>query len=86
VGGLESKRVLLSYSSEGHISILDLRRELSKIGKSTMHPLGSIGRYRPNKVASHTAADVNEYLVVVEREVGEFVARPETVIRAETLS
>lgn len=45
----------------------DMKAELSKIGKSTMHPLGAIGRYRPNKIASSTASDVNEFLVVVER-------------------
>jgi len=67
VHGLKSQKVLLSYSSEGHICMQDMKAELSKIGKSTMHPLGSIGRYRPNKVASSTASDVNEFLVVVER-------------------
>lgn len=67
VDSLKSQKVLLSYSSEGHICMQDLKAELSKIGKSTMYPLGSIGRYRPNKVASSTASDVNEFLVVVER-------------------
>jgi len=67
VHGLKSQKVLLSYSSEGHICMQDMKAELSKIGKSTMHPLGSIGRYRPNKVASSAASDVNEFLVVVER-------------------
>jgi len=67
VQSLRSERVLLSYSSEGHIWMQDMKAELSKIGKSTMYPLGAIGRYRPNKVASSTAADVNEFLVVVER-------------------
>ncbi len=47
----------------------DMKSELSKIGTSTMHPLGAIGRYRPNKVASNTASDVNEFLVIVERPV-----------------
>jgi len=69
VQGLHSEKVLLSYSSEGHISMLDMKIELSKIGASTMHPLGAIGRYRPNRVASSTASDVNEYLVVVEKGV-----------------
>lgn len=67
VHGLKSQKVLLSYSSEGHICMQDMKAELSKIGKFTMHPLGSIGRYRPNKVASSTASDVNEFLIVVER-------------------
>lgn len=67
VHSLKAQKVLLSYSSEGHICMDDMKAELSKIGKSTMHPLGAIGRYRPNKVASSTASDVNEFLVVVER-------------------
>jgi adenine-specific DNA-methyltransferase len=69
VQNLKAQKVLLSYSSEGHICMQDMRTELSKIGESTMHPLGSIGRYRPNKVASQTASDVSEFLVVVERPV-----------------
>lgn len=81
VQGLEAKRVLLSYSSEGHISMLDMKSELSKIGKSTMHPLGAIGRYRPNKVASSTASDVNEFLVVVERKTSAPLKAP-TAIKA----
>jgi len=44
-----------------------MREELSKIGKFTMHPLGSVGRYRPNKVASKSASDVNEFLVIIEK-------------------
>ncbi len=67
VHGLKAQKVLLSYSSEGHICMQDIKSELSKIGTSTMHPLGAIGRYRPNKVASSTASDVSEFLVVVER-------------------
>jgi adenine-specific DNA-methyltransferase len=64
---LKAQRVLLSYSSEGHISMQDMKQELSMTGKFTMHPLGAIGRYRPNKVASRTASDVNEFLIVAER-------------------
>lgn len=67
ITGIKAQRVLLSYSSEGHICMADMKAELSKIGESTMYPLGKIGRYRPNKVASSTAAEVNEYLVLVKR-------------------
>lgn len=67
VQGLKAQKILLSYSSEGHICMQDMKSELSKIGVYTMHPLGAIGRYRPNKVASSTASDVKEFLVVVER-------------------
>ncbi len=67
VDELKSDRILLSYSSEGHICMQDMKAELSKHGKFTMHPLGSIGRYRPNKTASRASSDVNEFLAIVER-------------------
>lgn len=66
VQSLKAQRVLLSYSSEGHICMHDMQTELSKSGKFTMHSLGAIGRYRPNKIASSTASDVNEFLVTIE--------------------
>lgn len=75
VQGLNAQKVLLSYSSEGHICMRDIKSELSKVGTSTMHPLGAIGRYRPNKAASSTASDVSEFLVVVERPL---VQQPKT--------
>jgi adenine-specific DNA-methyltransferase len=84
IDSIEAKRVLLSYSSEGHIAIKDLKSSLSKLGNSTMHPLGSIGRYRPNKVASDTGADVKEYLVVVTREAKPTIKRVKaTALKAE---
>lgn len=67
VQSLRASKVLLSYSSEGHISMEGMKEELSKIGKFAMHPLGSVGRYRPNKVASKSASEVNEFLVIIEK-------------------
>ena len=64
---LNALKVLLSYSSAGHISLMDMQTELSKVGEFTMHPLGSVGRYRPNKVASLSASDVNEFLVIIDK-------------------
>jgi adenine-specific DNA-methyltransferase len=81
IGGIEANRVLLSYSSEGHIAIKDLESSLAKLGTSTMIPLGSIGRYRPNKAASDGASEVKEYLVVVTKDAKPNIARvavPET--------
>jgi adenine-specific DNA-methyltransferase len=76
IDGLDSHRILLSYSSEGHIAVEDLKVELSKLGNSLMLPLGSIGRYRPNKVASNGGANVKEYLVVVTRTKKTMHTRP----------
>lgn len=67
VHSLKAQKILLSYSSEGHIGMQDIKAELSKVGTFTMYPLGAIGRYRPNKAASNAASDVNEFLVIVEK-------------------
>lgn len=66
INRLPSERILLSYSSEGHIKVAELERELAKMGKADMYPLGNIGRYRPNRVASNAGSEVKEYLVVIE--------------------
>jgi len=67
VGGLAAKRVLISYSSEGHVDLDELVGGLAGSGAVRVHRLGSIGRYRPNKAASVSAASVAEYLVEVTR-------------------
>lgn len=82
VHGLKAQKVLLSYSSEGHICMQDMKAELSKIGTSTMHPLGAIGRYRPNKVASSSASNVNEFLVVVERSMAQLPTVQSKAVKA----
>lgn len=76
IEGLNSRRVLLSYSSEGHIEIEDLRDELALFGSLTIHPLGKIGRYRPNQKASSAGSEVTEYLIVIDRDSGIRLTRP----------
>lgn len=76
IEGLRSRRVLLSYSSEGHIAMDELQSELANIGRVSMHALGNVGRYRPNKVASSAGVEVTEYLVVVDRRSGKRVSQP----------
>lgn len=83
VYSLNARRVLLSYSSEGHISIPDLKAGLSKVGHSNMHPLGSIGRYRPNKVASGNAKNVSEYLIEIERAIPSKVSAKNNTLTVE---
>lgn len=67
VNTLRSDKLLLSYSSEGHVEIDKLEFELNKIGRVGKYPLGNIGRYRPNQTASDAGSKVKEYLIVVER-------------------
>lgn len=59
----EARCVLLSYSDEGHINIKDLLSLLSTKGDVQVVELSSIGRYRPNKVASANRSEVKEYLI-----------------------
>ncbi|MCX7595484.1 MAG: DNA adenine methylase [Fischerella sp.] len=67
--GLNSRRILLSYSEEGHIPIDDLVHSLSRIGTVIPKALTNIGRYRPNQTASSKQSSVCEYLIVIEKQV-----------------
>ena len=59
----KAHRVLLSYSDEGHVKLDELKERLSLHGTVKVISLGSIGRYRPNKVAVENNANVCEYLI-----------------------
>jgi len=67
IANLNAKRILLSYSAEGHVPIDDLHKKLEHIGQVKTHALTAIGRYRPNKVASATNSSVSEYLIVIDK-------------------
>lgn len=67
IHGLPAQRILLSYSSEGHVNLDELQVALAGLRKVQTHPLKSIGRYRPNQTASDTASEVHEYLMVIQR-------------------
>lgn len=60
---VEARRVLLSYSSEGHVQRDDLCERLAELGELTVHDVADVGRYRPNQVASATASSVSEYVL-----------------------
>jgi adenine-specific DNA-methyltransferase len=62
-----SKRILLSYSNEGHISQNDLENALSKVGTMYVHEIQQIGRYRPNSAASSAGEQVSEYVIEVQK-------------------
>lgn len=61
-----AKRILLSYSSEGHVDLEELRRALEPVGSVVLHHAATIGRYRPNQVASEAASAVTEYVLELE--------------------
>lgn len=66
IEGIGARRVLLSYSNEGHVDLNELTERLVGAGRVSVEPLANIGRYRPNQVASDKASEVSEYLVIVE--------------------
>jgi adenine-specific DNA-methyltransferase len=87
IAGLSAKRILLSYSGEGHVPIDDLHQNLGKIGVVETHALREVGRYRPNMVASAKHTSVREYLIVITKDLKPAVERPRKwqYERAETI-
>jgi adenine-specific DNA-methyltransferase len=61
------RRILLSYSNEGHVTQGDLEIELSKIGHLEVHQVNTIGRYRPNSSASSAGGSVNEFVIEIQK-------------------
>lgn len=73
--GVAAHRILLSYSSEGHVALGDLTSRLESLGDVTVKQLGEFGRYRPNQKASSAGSSVNEYVIeFVKAESLELVA------------
>jgi adenine-specific DNA-methyltransferase len=62
-----ARRILLSYSNEGHVRLEDLAEAIAPLGELEIHELGPIGRYRPNEAASAAADAVTEYVVDLQR-------------------
>ncbi|GIK51469.1 MAG: restriction endonuclease subunit M [Planctomycetota bacterium] len=67
VENLPARRVLISYSDEGHVDLAPLKEGLSRIGNLSVMPLKEVGRYRPNRAASKAGKAVNEFLLIVDR-------------------
>lgn len=64
-----AKKVFLSYSDEGHVILEELIDSLRAHGTVKIHKIGTIGRYRPNQVASSRRAKVKEFLIEFCRNV-----------------
>lgn len=64
--GTRAKRILLSYSNEGHVPREQLLSGLSEVGRVTLHEIETIGRYRPNAQASANGGAVAEYVIEIE--------------------
>jgi adenine-specific DNA-methyltransferase len=72
-----ARRTLLSYSSEGHVALDELSAALDPLGELTVHKLGPIGRYRPNRIASGAGNQVVEYVIELRKTA---VGEPEAVL------
>jgi adenine-specific DNA-methyltransferase len=79
---VSARRILLSYSNEGHVELGALRSELNRVGKVHMYELGSIGRYRPNQQASAKRSSVKEFLIVIEKTVTRVAGRTKELVPA----
>jgi adenine-specific DNA-methyltransferase len=64
---LASRRVLISYSCEGHVDLDDLCRGLRRGGSVECIPVHNVGRYRPNRAASANGESVTEYVLSFTR-------------------
>ena len=58
-----AQRILLSYSDDGHVPRRTLIDAVGRLGELTVHELGSIGRYRPNKPSRTARPTVAELLL-----------------------
>lgn len=67
IASTDARRIFLSYSDEGHVSLDALQPLLEVVGDVRVHQLAQIGRYRPNQRASDNRSLVHEYLVEVVR-------------------
>ena len=63
-----ARRIFLSYSSQGHVSLDALTDNLAKLGTVKVHDLDQVGRYRPNRAASKTGSKVQEVLFEIRKE------------------
>jgi adenine-specific DNA-methyltransferase len=67
IRGCPASRVLLSYSSQGHVPQEALEGALADLGELQVHRLGEIGRYRPNGAAVRAGGSVHEYVFDLRR-------------------
>lgn len=65
ISATQARRILLSYSSEGHVPQDQLLEGLNAVGATTLHLVREIGRYRPNAVAAAASSTVTEYVIEI---------------------
>ncbi|MCY4091473.1 MAG: DNA adenine methylase [Caldilineaceae bacterium] len=65
IRGIRANRVLISYSTEGHIDLEELTRGLREYGTVETHQISKIPRYQPT---GSTQKYVDEFVVEFQRE------------------
>lgn len=65
ISGYAARRILLSYSDEGHADLDQLEHRLGETGVVTKIPLGPLLRYTPNAAAVTNKGSVEEYIIEV---------------------
>lgn len=71
VAEIPARRIFLSYSTEGHVSLSVLNEAFQGLGHVEMHHLDAIGRYRPNRAASEAGSEVGEVLFFIDKRAAE---------------
>lgn len=81
---IASRRVLISYSCEGHVGLDDLCAGLERSGSLECTPVHGVGRYRPNRTASANGDSVTEYVLSFTRNEDRVEAsEPQVAIHCE---
>ena len=72
----KASRVLISYNSEGQMSVSELSEQMKALGTVRVHEVGQIGRYRPNYAATMNGSTVTEYLIELHAATSVVASRP----------
>ncbi len=67
VARLPARRMFLSYSTEGQVSLATLSDVLKNVGEVVQYELDQVGRYRPNRAASRAGSEVHEVLFRIKK-------------------
>lgn len=74
VRNLSARRVLISYSNDGHIDISEMKSALKTLGDVVVHSLGEIRRYTPNDESRANGEQVREVVLEVRRRTPRLLA------------
>jgi len=69
IASIDARRILISYSSDGHISFEQLNSIIRENGVATVYEFPRFGRYSPNKQSRKNSETINliEYIFDVKR-------------------